>query len=297
MFKRDKKIQEYMNAIAKVKLPSINGEEYITKNNQKYKSKIKISSIMITAASLGVIFLVTTFGSNLLQTKDVENKKIPFAITAYAGTQEVNLQDNRKIELPSGFIEDGVFNMQGLYMEGDDISKISLKNDNGSVSIASTKNLEKSFNETMYIGENSGMSGMNTSDTDKPGITVQYKTDSEIDDIISDLQNSARNKTQNDVKEESVDTRESSKESSFMESQTSREYFEFDNTEGATKYYITWIPEKEFLKKLCTNSIDDYSKEQGCVMNITITFKDGTTLEKTLNLTFGKTGNLIVELK
>lgn len=32
-------------------------------------------------------------------------------------------------------------------------------------------------------------------------------------------------------------------------------------------------------------------------MDITITFKDGTTLEKTLNLTFGKSGNLIVELK
>lgn len=315
MFNKRKNEKMYIEAMQKVNVPKIMGEDHKVSKNKKYSFNIRkyacIAAVMIT------LFTASYIGNSVMN-KDIHKGENSFTIVAYANETEVKVEKDSKFELPSGYISNGSFIMQGFYINSPDLKSFKVTSSNGSVSCSIMDSEEKqNFSEVMSIGDNSAMS--EASNSDKQGLIVKYRSDEEIKSMIKDMpkENTQDKPYDNNYYHNNYEDGNSSSffepssKGTISELQKSKEQSdaisdfsvtsECDNSvtveqnKGTNKYYINWIPEKDFLKKLCTNSIGDYSKEKGCTLTIDLSFKDGSTIQKLLYLSFDSEGKMMVE--
>lgn len=277
MFSKIKKINEYKSAIDKIDIPELKGEELIVRSKKRINKYVyrtlAFTLVLIVAITFMVINKVGVATSN----------DSSFSIVAYAGTTEYDLNENQSLTLPSGFIKNGEFNMQGFYIESNNIESISVKASNGSSMLSMYGPEDEVCFNKFYIGEKTEMvEGYPSSE--RKGMTICYKGDKEIRDIVKNLPGS-------DLVEEPNDSNMDKENNNQIEDSLVQEQ-QYENNNGYTKFYIEWMPELEFLKRLCTNSVEDYSKEKGSNIDITIYFNDGTELNKNLDLTFDNEGKL-----
>ena len=280
MFSKIKKVNEYKSAIDKIDIPQLKGEEFIVcskKRNNKY---------VYRALAFTLVFIVAITFMVINNVGVATNNDSSFTIVAYAGTTEYNLNENQSLTLPSGYIKNGEFNMQGFYIESSNIKSIIVKASNGSPMISMFGPEETEYFIKHYIGDHSGMDEVYPS-SERKGMTICYKSDKEIRDIVKNLPGS-------DLVEEPNDSNMDKENNNLIEDSLIHEQ-QFENNNGYTKFYIEWMPELEFLKRLCTNSVEDYSKEKGSNIDITICFNDGTELNKNLDLTFDNEGKLNIQ--
>lgn len=310
MFNKRKNEKMYLEAIKKVNVPNISGESYKDFKNTKYRFN-KRRQILL-AAAIVTLFTVSCIGNSIIN-KSSNKSENAFTIVAYANETEVKVEDNGKFELPSGYVDNDSFVMQGFYINSPDLKSFKVNSSTGSVSCTMMDiQDEQKFSEVMSIGDSSAISECTTGRYQ--GLVVKYRSDEEIKSMIKDM-------PQENIEDEVFDNNyEDGNSSAFFETspkgtisqlQKSKEQSDAipnvdvigdcDNSltvnqkEATNKYYINWIPQKEFLKKLCTNSIGDYSKENGCTLTIDLLFKDGSTMQKILNLSFDSEGKMIVE--
>lgn len=279
MFRFNKGVKNYINAIDKIKIPVLREEnciEFVPRN------KFSFTKPALLAIAVLLTFFITSidFSSN--------NTDIPFSIKAYTGTSSIDLKEGETLELPSGHVEADTFVMQGLLINGH-ISKINATYDNGDVGYLGGNNTYE-LKTTEYIGNHSGCA---TQSKDSPYMySIKFMDDEEIEKRFLD------GKTIVDVPDDnSTDNNSTNVDSSCSYSSCSDTNSAEFIVDDEFKYnYILWSPGKDFLKQLCTTGIESISELPKSNIHLTITFTDGHTEEKNIYLAFNRSGNLEINL-
>lgn len=287
MFKRNKAIKEYKNAIDKIKIPNIKGEEYITSINKrevKLLPIIKRSSIVFAAICVLMVF-------NIMSSDRFTNNN--FSIKAYAGTNTIDIESGKIVELPSGRVDTDTFNMQGLLIESDKIKKISFDFDNGEV--AYKRAYDYTNKEVMCYAPHGGFS----SDIygEAGALSVKFISD----EVFNNMGNYDDEKVKEVRKSLGIDEEENLEDKYPPDYKGGHLYvsctnFEVENEQDYLKHYILWIPNMQFLKDISEGKEIDYLNQRGVNIKFTITFKDDSEVTKNLNLSFNENGNLNCEL-
>lgn len=293
MFKFNKGVKNYINAVDKIKIPILHEE-----NNIEFVPRNKFSFTKPAFLSIAVVitFLLTSINLPL------NNKDIPFSIKAYTGSESLDLKEGENLELPSGHVEDDTFVMQGLLISGH-ISKINATYDNGDVGYFGGDN-NSELKTTEYIGNHSGVASQSK---DSPYMySIKFMDDEEIEKKFLDgkkIVDIPDDNTEGSFSNEDVQD-ENTKDSYIPTINSSCSYSTCSNTNSSEfivddefKYnYILWSPGKEFLKQLCTTGIESISELPMANIHLTITFTDGHTEEKDIHLAFNRSGNLEINL-